>query len=172
MDDKHQAIDQMKLQALLAEYQQLYEHNRHDNNIGSAIQGFLATAAFLILGSTYQYEQPELFPILLAALTSIPFYICYLVYFEQLRLIIYTRVKRIAEIEDELSNAVNKLEMNFNRTIEKRIEAQKVKELSDGSGKLSGLAKISFFFGQAVATLFPIWVSVASICPVGRSIIL
>ncbi len=150
----HQKIDEMNLQALLAEYQQLYEHSRHDNNIGLAIQGILAVSSFAIVAFAFKNDSFDCVNLIVAAITSILFYFCYLLYFEQLRMIIYTRIARIAEIEEFLSDNIDNVKMDFIKNIDRRIEEQMSKDLNDKRQKLSFISNSIILLSKNLSQRF------------------
>ena len=154
LEEKSQKIDQMALDALLAEYQQLYEHSRHDNNIGATLQGILATASFLILYYAFRSDQLMGGSLLLAATTSILLYACYLLYFEQLRLVIETRFERIAEIEALLSDGIDNLRMDFVGNFGKRIEDRRRRELSGSGIGLAYIPKLLLYLSGKLSQRF------------------
>lgn len=154
LKNKIEKIDQMTLSCLLAEYQQLYEHNRHDNNIGSVYQSILAVTSFFILVYSIESDAEIDGLLIYYAITSIFLYICYLLYFENLRIIIEARFERIATIEDFLSDGVHNLKMDFLSNFEQRVTEQRNKNLFESRGLFQFFSKIAIFLSGVLSQGF------------------
>ncbi|NJO37045.1 MAG: hypothetical protein HC871_04745 [Rhizobiales bacterium] len=112
-EDDNNEFSRMIFDALLAEYQQLYEHARHDDNIGLTVQGLLLTVSFGILGYTIGARDISTFGLIFGAITSLATYLFYIFHFEQLLIIVGLRYDRIIEIEKLLAKELRYKDIGF-----------------------------------------------------------